>query len=84
MTKWNRRYFQDLAERVGSTAIYGLIAVLSGNASGAIPNEPVVWWTVIGLPTVLCALKGLAANMRTPETGASLLPAPGDDVAPAG
>lgn len=82
MTKWNAAYWADLAERVGSTAIYGLIAVLSGNASGAIPNEPVVWWTVIGLPTSLALLKGLAANMASPGSGPSLLPPVADDVAP--
>lgn len=74
--KWNRTYWADLAERVGTTAIYGLVAVLTGDASGAVPNEPKVWWVVVGLPTALALLKGLAANMADPESGPSLLPAP--------
>lgn len=73
--KWTKKFWQDLAERVGATAVGGLLAVLTGSASGAIPNEPKVWWVVVGVPTVVSLLKGLLANMADPETGASLLPA---------
>lgn len=76
MSKWSSTFWADLAERVGTTAIYGLIAVLTGDASGAVPNEPKIWWVVVGLPTVLALLKGLAANLKNPESGPSLLPAP--------
>lgn len=75
-SKWSKTYWADLAERIATTAIYGLIAVLTGDASGAVPNEPKVWWVVVGLPTVLALLKGLAANMADGESGPSLLPAP--------
>lgn len=74
--KWSSTFWADLAERVGTTAIYGLIAVLTGDAAGAIPNDPAVWWTVVGLPTALALLKGLAANMSSPDSGPSLLPTP--------
>ena len=74
--KWSSTFWADLAERVGSTAIYGLIAVLTGDATGAVSNEPKVWWAVVGLPTVLSLLKGLLANMANPESGPSLLPSP--------
>ena len=74
--KWSSTFWADLAERVGTTAIYGLIAVLTGDASGAVSSEPKVWWVMIGLPTALALLKGLAANMASPESGPSLLPSP--------
>lgn len=76
--KWSKTYWQDLAERVGATAIGALLAVLTGSSTGAIPNSPAVWWTVIGVPTATSLLKGLLANMADPETGASLLPPDGD------
>ncbi|MBO9523409.1 MAG: hypothetical protein J7518_17915 [Nocardioidaceae bacterium] len=72
--KWSRHYFADLAERVGTTTIYGLIAVLTGDATGAVSNDPKVWWTVVGLPTVLSVLKGVLSNLADDETGPSLLP----------
>lgn len=74
--KWSSTFWADLAERVGSTAIYGLIAVLTGDATGAVSNEPKVWWAVVGLPTVLSLFKGLLANMASPNSGPSLLPSP--------
>lgn len=76
MSKWSGTFWADLAERVGTTAIYGLIAVLTGDASGAVPNEPKIWWVVFGLPTVLALLKGILANMASADSGPSLLPAP--------
>jgi hypothetical protein len=82
-TKWSKTYWADLAERVGTTIIYGLIAVLTGDATGAVPNDPKVWWTVVGLPAVLALLKGLLANLAGPASGPSLLPAPpAPEVAP--
>lgn len=74
--KWSRTFWSDLAERVGTTAIGALLGVLAGSASGAIPNDPAVWWSVIGVPTLTSLLKGLAANMASPESGPSLLSAP--------
>lgn len=75
-SKWSGTFWADLAERVGTTAIYGLIAVLTGDASGAVPNEPKVWWVVVVLPTVLAFLKGILANLKNSDSGPSLLPAP--------
>jgi hypothetical protein len=74
--KWSKTFWADLAERVGTTAIYSLVAVLTGSQTGAIPNDPAVWWAVVGLPTVLAFLKGVAANMADPSSGPSVLPAP--------
>lgn len=81
--KWSGAFWADLAERVGSTAIGALLAVIAGSTSGAIPNDPAVWWSVVGVPTVVSLLKGLLANMTNPESGPSLLPSPPvPDVAP--
>lgn len=75
-SKWSRTFWADLAERVGATAIGALIAVLAGSSAGAIPNDPAVWWSVIGVPTVVSLLKGIMANLANPESGPSLLPSP--------
>jgi len=75
-SKWSRTFWADLAERVGSTAIGALLAVIAGSSSGAISNDPAVWWAVVGVPTVVSLLKGLMANLANPESGPSLLPAP--------
>lgn len=75
-SKWSKTFWADLAERVGMTAIGALLGMLTGSASGAFPNDPHVWWAVIGVPTAVSLLKGLAANMADPESGPSLLPAP--------
>jgi len=72
--KWSKTYWADLAERVGATAIGALLAVITGSSTGAIPNDPAVWWTVVGVPTLVSLLKGLLANLAAPETGASMLP----------
>lgn len=75
-SKWSKSYWSDLAERVGATAIGALIAALSGAWAGAIPNDPAVWWVVIGAPTLFSLLKGLLANLADAESGPSLLPSP--------
>lgn len=74
MKKWTAKFWGDLAERVGATVIGALLGMLTGSATGAIPNDPKAWWVVIGIPTATSLLKGLLANMAVPETGASLLP----------
>ena len=74
-TKWSKKFWADLAERVGATAIGALLGVLTGTGTGALPNDPKVWWAVIGVPVATSLLKGLLANVADPESGASLLPA---------
>lgn len=82
MSKWSAGFWADLGERTASTAGYGLITMLTANASGAVSGDPQQWWLVIGLPTALCGLKGLLANLKDSESGASLLPSPpGPDIA---
>jgi hypothetical protein len=82
MSKWSSGYWADLGERTASTAGYGVITMLTANASGAVSGDAEQWWLVVGLPTALSLLKGLLANLKDSESGASLLPSPpGPDVA---
>lgn len=76
MSKWSKQFWVDLAERVASTAIYGIITVLSIDnlLDGGLTLE--VAWAVVGLPTALAALKGLLANLKDPDSGASLVDHP--------
>jgi len=69
--KWGKAYWVDLGERVGSTVVYGLITLLTANSVTEI--TPDLAWVIVGLPTVLSLLKGLAANMRGPEPSASVV-----------
>ena len=75
-SKWSRTYFADLLERVVSTALYGVVAMLTADASGAVSGSARQWWLVVGLPAALSLLKGLLANLADPESGPSALPAP--------
>lgn len=72
--RWSKAYFADLAERVGSVAIYGAVTLVTTSLST--PLDVSQLWPVLGVPVVLSLLKGLAANLSDPESGASLLPAP--------
>ena len=73
MSKWSKQFWVDLAERAGSTALYGLVTVLSieNLLTGGLTAE--VAWTVVGLPTALAVVKGLMANLKDPDSGASLV-----------
>lgn len=81
-SKWSRRFWADLAERVGSTAVGGAITMLTADASGVVSGDAQQWWVIVGLPAALAALKGLAANLSDAESGASLLPAPPEGPGP--
>lgn len=73
-SKWSGAYWGDLGERVGTTAIYGVITMLTANASGAVSGSAQQWWVVVGLPTALSLLKSLATNLGGTEPSASLAP----------
>lgn len=83
-TKWTKKFALDLTERVLSTLLYGVIAMLTADANGVISGSAQQWWLVVGLPTVLSLVKGVLANLAAPETGASLIPEspPGPKVNP--
>ena len=76
MSKWGKGYWADLGERTASTAGYGVVAMLTADSTGAVSGSPQQWWLVVGLPTALCALKGLLANVSNPQSGPSLLSSP--------
>ena len=73
MDKWGKQYWTDLAERVGTTAIYGLITMLTADASGAVSGSAQQWWVVVGLPAALSALKGILVNIGGDEPKASVV-----------
>lgn len=75
--KWSKEFWVDLAERVGSTFVGALLTALT--VTGATPvdwSDGQIVWTILGLPTLVSLLKGLAANLADPESGASLIPFP--------
>jgi hypothetical protein len=74
--KWSKTYWADLAERVAATFVGALIAMLTADGTGVVSGNPRQWWLIVGLPTVLSLLKGLAANLAHPDSGPSVLPAP--------
>lgn len=77
MNKWSKDFWVDLAERVGSTFVGALLAAitLTGTTSVDWSNGAAIW-AVLGVPTLASLLKGLAANLADPESGASLVPFP--------
>lgn len=72
--KWSKAYWSDLAERVGSVALYSAITLVT--TSETTPLDVHQLWPVLGIPVVLSLCKGLLANLVNPESGASALPAP--------
>ena len=84
MSKWNKRFWADLAERVGATFLGALLTALTVTGSTPVDwSDGQVVWTILGLPTLFALIKGLLANLGDPESGASLLPAPpGPEVTP--
>lgn len=73
MNKWSKDFWIDLGERAGATLIGALITMLTADQSGAITGNTQQWWLFVGLPTVLSVLKGLGANLKDSESGASLV-----------
>lgn len=76
MGKWSKTYWADLGERVASSTIGGVLTMLGLSASDLLHSSPSAWLTVVGIPTATSALKGVLANLKDPESGPSLLPAP--------
>jgi hypothetical protein len=71
--KWGSDYWIDTAERVGTTAIYGLITMLTANATGTVSGDATQWWVIVGLPTALSLLKCLLTNLQGGAPTASLI-----------
>lgn len=75
-SKWSRAFWADLGERVGTTFLYGLVTLISMDNVLEGPDWNTTLWPILVVPTALSLIKGLLANMKDPESGASLLPAP--------
>lgn len=67
-SKWTAKFWEDTFERVGSTAIYGLITFLTLGGSDTVAWDKI--WPVIVLPAILSLLKALLVNMGSSD-GAS-------------
>lgn len=72
-SKWSGEFWADYGERLLANILYQLSNLL------------VVWktdidladtWPLLGLPIALAAIKGISANLVSPDSGASLLPSP--------
>lgn len=69
--KWSKAYWAALFERTAATFVGALITMLTADSSGIVSGNPQQWWVLVGLPTVLAALKGIAANLN--GTGPSMV-----------
>lgn len=69
-SKWGKAFWVDYGERLGSTVLYAALTLLT---STQLDVSPEALWTLVGLPVVLMAIKGLLANMKDSQTGASLV-----------
>lgn len=72
-SKWGTKYWADLAERVGSTALYGIATVITMDNALEGPDFDTTLWPVVVLPTALSLIKGLLVNMKGPEPSPSLV-----------
>lgn len=86
MTKWSKKFWVDLAERVGSTFLGALLTLITMDNILEGPDWDTTLWPILVLPTLVSLVKGLLANLAAPETGASLVPEapPGPKVNPEG
>jgi hypothetical protein len=74
-SKWSKAFWYDLGERVASTFLGALLAyIVTDNALERVGFDQL--WPVIILPTLVSLIKGLLANLSSPTSGASLVPAP--------
>lgn len=63
MDKWGKKYWTDLAERVGSTFVGALLGAIT--VTGTTPvdwSDEKVVWAILGVPTMVSLLKGLLVN----------------------
>lgn len=73
MSKWGKKYWEDLGERVAASAIGGLLAALTADASGVTDGGLTAWWVLVGVPALTSLLKGLLVNLGSDEDTASLV-----------
>lgn len=71
MNKWGKQYWKDLAERVASSSIGGVLTMITADASGAISGSAEQWWLIVGVPGAVSLLKGLLVNLGGDQPTAS-------------
>lgn len=70
-SKWNKAYFADLTERVGASAVGGLLTMV-----GLTNLTSLTWeytWVVVGVPAATSLLKGLLVNLGGGAPTASIV-----------
>lgn len=73
-SKWGRKYWQDLGERVGATFVGALLGAVT--LTGTTPvdwSDEKAMWAILGVPTLVSTLKGLLVNLRGEEPTASVV-----------
>ncbi len=61
-SKWNRRFWIDLGERVSTTFLYGVITIISGSKLHFSREEII---SIVMIPVILSLAKGLLKNMTS-------------------
>jgi hypothetical protein len=73
MSKWGKKYWEDLGERVVATAVESTLGAIA--VTGGTPVDWSDWkivWSIIGIPTAASLLKGLLSNLSGDEPTASV------------
>jgi hypothetical protein len=64
-SKWGKKYWVDLGERVGFTFIGALLGALTVTGTTPIDwSDEDVMWAILGVPTLTSLLKGLLVNLK--------------------
>lgn len=74
MSKWGKTYWIAFAENVGTVLVSALLTLLT--ATKITDIDPQLAWTIVGLPTILVALKALLANLQGTNPGPALVAQP--------
>jgi len=73
MKKWGRKYWTDLGERVGASAVGGALTMVTADAAGVADYSQRAWWVLVGIPAATSLLKGLLVNLGGEEPTASVV-----------
>lgn len=73
MKKWGRKYWTDLGERVGASAVGGALTMIAADSAGVADYSQRAWWVLVGIPAATSLLKGLLVNLGGEEPTASVV-----------
>lgn len=71
MNKWGKQYWEDLGERVGSSAVAGALTALTVNGTTSVHVTTKVVETLILVPSAVSLLKGLLVNLGGSSSGSA-------------